>query len=39
MSSAKTFPIAGLRTETSVMLGSMTMTPSVALKNNSVMFP
>ena len=38
-SSAKRFPIAGLRTEMSVMLGSMTMAPSVALNNSSVKFP
>lgn len=39
MSSAKRSPIAGLRTETFVMLGSMTITPSVALNNSNAKFP
>ncbi len=39
MSSAKRSPIAGLRTETFVTFGFMTMTPSAALNGKNVKFP
>lgn len=39
MSLAKRPPIAGLSTEMSVMFGSMTMAPSIALNHSSVKVP